>query len=44
MRSEPTLVSNALRLIPLVLASTLAACGDGNPNVDEQTLDTTAPV
>ena len=43
MRSEPTLVSNALRLIPLVLATTLAACGDGNPNVDESTLDTTAP-
>ena len=43
MRSEPTLVSNALRLIPLVLATTLAACGDGNPNVDESTLDTIKP-
>lgn len=43
MRSEPTLVSNALRLLPLVLATTLAACGAGNPNVDAATLDTTAP-
>ena len=43
MRSEPTLVSRALHWIPLVLASTLTACGAGDPNVDQSTLDTTAP-
>ncbi len=43
MRTEPTLVSRALHWLPLVLASSLAACGDGNPNTDESTLDRTAP-
>ncbi len=43
MRTEPTLVSRALRWLPLVLATSLAACGDGNPNVDASTLDSTAP-
>jgi hypothetical protein len=43
MRTEPTLVSRALHWLPLVLATSLAACGDGNPNVDESNLDTTAP-
>ena len=43
MRTEPTLVSRALRWLPLVLASSLAACGDGDPTVDNNTLDRTAP-
>jgi hypothetical protein len=43
MRTEPTLVSRALRWLPLVLATSLAACGDGEPTVDETTLDRTAP-
>lgn len=43
MRSEPTLVSNALRWLPLVLATSLAGCGDGDPTVDNNTLDRTAP-
>jgi hypothetical protein len=43
MRTEPTLVSRALHWLPLVLATSLAACGDGNPTVDESTLDRTAP-
>lgn len=43
MRTEPTLVSRALRWLPLVLATSLAACGDGDPTVDETTLDRTAP-
>lgn len=43
MRTEPTLVSRALRWLPLVLASSLAACGDGDPTVDNSTLDRTAP-
>ncbi|HYW51210.1 MAG TPA: hypothetical protein VE861_11420, partial [Gemmatimonadaceae bacterium] len=43
MRNEPTLVSRALHWLPLVLASSLAACGDGDPTVDNNTLDRTAP-
>jgi hypothetical protein len=44
MRTEPTLVSRALHRLPLlVLATSLAACGDGNPNEDASNLDTTAP-
>jgi hypothetical protein len=43
MRTEPTLVSRALHWLPLVLATALAACGDGNPNTDQSTLDRTAP-
>ena len=43
MRTEPTLVSRALHLTALVLATSLAACGDGNPTTDESTLDRTAP-
>jgi hypothetical protein len=42
MRTEPTLVSRALRWLPLVLASSLAACG-GDPTVDQSTLDNSAP-
>ena len=42
MRTEPTLVSRALRWLPLALASSLAACG-GDPTVDNSTLDTIAP-
>ncbi|MBC7843272.1 MAG: hypothetical protein H7099_13210 [Gemmatimonadaceae bacterium] len=43
MRTEPTLVSRALHLTALVLATSLAACGDGDPTTDETTLDRTAP-
>ena len=43
MRTEPTLVSRALHWLPLVLATSLAACGEGNPKTDESTLDRTAP-
>ena len=43
MRTEPTLVSRALHLTALVLASSLAACGSGDPTTDETTLDRTAP-
>ena len=43
MRTEPTLVSRALRWLPLVLATSLAACGDGDPNIDPTTLDSAAP-
>ncbi len=43
MRTEPTLVSRALHLLPLVLATSLAACGSGDPTTDETTLDRTAP-
>lgn len=37
------MVSRALRWLPLVLATSLAACGDGDPTVDNNTLDRTAP-
>ncbi len=43
MRTEPTMVSRALRWLPLVLATSLTACGDGDPTVDNNTLDRTAP-
>jgi len=43
MRTEPTLVSRALHWLPLVLATTLAACGDANSIADQSTLDRTAP-
>jgi len=43
MRTEPTLVSRALRWLPLVLATSLAACGDGDPTVDNSTLDNISP-
>ena len=43
MRTEPTLVSRALRWLPLVLAISLSACGEGDPTVDSGTLDRTAP-
>jgi hypothetical protein len=37
------MVSRALRWLPLVLATSLTACGDGDPTVDDNTLDRTAP-
>ncbi len=37
------MVSRALRWLPLVLATSLTACGDGDPTVDNNTLDRTAP-
>jgi hypothetical protein len=43
MRTEPTLVSRALHWLPLVLATSLAACGEGSPTTDETTLDRIAP-
>ena len=43
MRTEPTLVSRTRRLLPLLMAAALGACGDGNPTTDETTLDRTAP-
>ena len=43
MRTQPTLVTRALHWLPLVLATSLAACGDGDPTVDNSTLDRTSP-
>lgn len=43
MCTEPTLVSRTIRCLPLLLAATLAGCGDGDPTVDQSTLDRTAP-
>jgi len=43
MCTEPTLVLRTIRWLPLVLAAALAGCGDGDPTVDQNTLDRTAP-
>jgi len=43
MRTEPMQVTRALRWLPLVLATSFAACGDGDPTVDSSSLDNTAP-
>ena len=43
MRTEPTLVTRTIRLLPLVFAVALAGCGDADPTVDQNTLDRTAP-
>lgn len=43
MRAQPTLVTRALHRLPLLLAISLAACGEGDPTVDNSTLDRTSP-
>jgi len=43
MRTQPTLVSRTIRWLPLLLAGSLAGCGDSDPTVDQSTLDRTAP-
>jgi hypothetical protein len=43
MRTEPTLVSRALHWLPLVLATSLAACSDKESIADQSLLDNTAP-
>jgi hypothetical protein len=43
MRIEPTLVSRTIRWLPLLLASTLAACSDQEALADRSLLDTSPP-
>jgi hypothetical protein len=44
MRTEPTMVSRALRWLPLALATSLTACSDQSALDDQSTFDRTPPL